>query len=156
MSFFRNWFYLYLKQSPSEVLFERLICQLGEPYRTQYPFPGLHRVADFALHRRKVIIEIDGASHDTPTQRYKDITTSIALEKQGWKVIRFRNEEVPGIGGPGTLAGLVEDKLATRPTLGELEAALLELPAPPVRPSKRRARAPKPAPKKAKKRPKSA
>lgn len=148
MSFFRNWFYLYKRSTAAEQLFEEALVKLGEPYRTQYPFPHLHRVADFALHLRKVVIEIDGASHDTVDQRRKDTATTIALEKMGWKVIRFKNEEVTRF---QDLAGEIDSRLLIRPTLAELEAALREFPEPPVKPSKRRVRGPKPAPKKARK-----
>ncbi len=151
MSFFRNWLYLYLKTNQVEAAFEKLLALLGEPYRTQYPFPGLHRIVDFALHLRKVVIEIDGTSHDTPVQAYKDTKTSIALEERGWRVIRFRNSEVAGIESPVQLRELIDLKLSTRPTLAELRAALLQLPEPPVKLSKPRGRRRVPGPKKAKK-----
>lgn len=152
MSFFRNWFYLYLKQTPSEVTFERMIAQLGEPYRVQYPFPALHRIADFALHLRKIVIEIDGASHQIPTQARKDLVTTIALEKRGWRVIRFTNSEVIGIQSSVHLNEAIEAKLTTRPDLAALEAALLQYPEPVGKQSKRRARRKAPGPKSARKR----
>lgn len=155
MSFFRNWFYLYKKSTLAEAHFEQLIVKLGEPYRTQYPFPHLHRVADFALHLRKIVIEIDGSSHDVLEQRRKDLLTTLALEKMGWSVIRFRNEEVVQLTVP-LLREEIERRVITRPTRAELETALLQLPEPVARPSKRRVRVPKPAPKMAKKRRKSA
>lgn len=149
MSFFRNWFYLYLKQTASEAIFESLICKLGEPYRAQYPFPGLRRVADFALHTRKIVIEIDGASHETLKQRRKDLVTTIALEKMGWRVIRFTNAEVAGWGVEFDLRGEIDRRLTVRPTLEELGAALLELPLVLSERAKPRGRRPKPGPKKA-------
>lgn len=150
MSFFRNWFYLYLKQTAAESAFEREIAKMGEPYRTQYPFPSLRRVADFALHLRKIVIEIDGASHDTLEQRRKDLVTSIALEEKGWRVIRFQNAEVMGwVEGSIHLSEIIDSKLRSRPTLAELRTALASLPEPLVKRPKRRARKRVPAPKSA-------
>jgi very-short-patch-repair endonuclease len=87
MSFFRNWFFMYTKATAAESAFEKKISMLGKPYRAQYPFPSLRRIVDFAFHLDKVLIEVDGASHEVAAQRRKDITTSIALEKRGWAVI---------------------------------------------------------------------
>lgn len=148
MSFFRNWFFMYLKQPPAEVAFERKIASIGKPYRAQYPFPSLHRIVDFALHTDKVLIEVDGASHDTPVQRRKDITTSIALEKLGWRVIRFTNAEALHLDITEEVIAL---RLKHRPTLAELEAALQALPPLPEKHAKPRGRKRAPVPKKARK-----
>lgn len=147
MSFFRNWFYLYIKPTLAETVFEEHIARLGEPYRAQYPFPSLHRVVDFVLHRRKVVIEVDGASHLVENQRRKDLTTSIAMEKLGWSVLRFTNEEVMAAGFKLTHE-VLDHKLTTRPTLAELETLLGQLPEPVAKPRKRKRGS---APKKAKK-----
>lgn len=152
MSFFRNWFYMYLKQTAGETAFEKRITLLGKPYRIQYPFPGLRRIVDFALPHDKILIEIDGASHEAPAQRRKDLVTSIAFEKMGWKVIRFTNAEVLRIEPlKDVVEAAIVDRTRHRPTLAELEAALLELPELPEKPAKPRGRKRAPGPKKARK-----
>lgn len=124
--FFRNWFYLYLNPTRAETVFEACIAKLGQPYRAQYPFPGLHRIVDFAMPEAKVVIEVDGASHEAPAQRRKDLVSTIALEKAGWRVIRFTNAEVL-VDGFVLSGETIERRLASRPTLPELEAALSTL-----------------------------
>jgi very-short-patch-repair endonuclease len=76
----------------SEEALEPVIAALGERYRSQYAFLGLKHFADFALLDRKVIVEVDGASHDTPEQKKKDLEHTIALKALGWDVVRVSNE----------------------------------------------------------------
>lgn len=144
--FLRNWARLYSKQTAPETKLEREIALLGKPYRAQHPFFGLCRIVDFALIEDRIVIEVDGASHDKPAQRRKDVTSTIALEKQGWKVVRLRNEEV--MDDPAAALRTAFDRLSNRPTLRELELALQDLPpAPPKKPSKRRGHRRAPVPK---------
>ncbi len=49
-------------------------------------------IADFYCNEKKVIIEIDGEVHNTQIE-YDEMRTEI-LEEMGYKLIRFRNEEV--------------------------------------------------------------
>lgn len=128
-----------------------MICLLGERYRAQHPFFGPRYIADFVLLDSRTIIEVDGPSHDTLVQRYKDLVRDIRLEKEGWQVVRLKNAEVGGIDGPVHLRQILEVRRATRPTLAELEEVLREFPELPVPPAKLRARRPKPAPKSARK-----
>ena len=60
--------------------------------RRQHPI-GRH-VADFAVPARKLVIEIDGGHHASTVAR--DTARSRALEAQGWRVIRFWNNDVTG------------------------------------------------------------
>lgn len=151
--FFRNWFYLYLHPTQSERAAESLICRLGTPYRAQYPFPRLHRIVDFALTERKVVIEVDGASHDSTTQRHKDLVSSLALEKAGWAVVRFTNAEVLAYAAnlPVEFSEILVGRITHRPSIPQLEEALRLLPDPPVghRRAKPRGRKRAPGPKKA-------
>src|SRR4051812_39164439 len=64
----------------------------GYPFRRQRPV--LKYIADFLCKDLKLIIEVDGASHDNPTQAERDIVRQRALETAGFKVIRFSDEEV--------------------------------------------------------------
>ena len=152
--FLRNWARLYSNPTKPEARLEIEIAKQGKRYRAQHPFFGIRAIVDFALLDDLVIIEVDGASHLQPAQRYKDCTRSIYLEGQCWKVIRFTNEE--SLTRPAECIANIESKVRCRPTLAELQEALRQLPEPPVRPSKRRGRKPKPVPEKVPKRQKSA
>jgi very-short-patch-repair endonuclease len=63
-------------------------------FRRQHPI--LHFIADFYCHKAKIIIEIDGAYHDTPDQYFYDKCREAELEALGLKVIRFTNDQVLG------------------------------------------------------------
>jgi very-short-patch-repair endonuclease len=149
--FLRNWARLYSKPTVPEIALEKVIAQLGKPYRTQHPFFGLRRIVDFFIPSERLIIEVDGPSHKLPAQRRKDLTSSIALEKMGFAVVRILNEEV--MANPAAALETVFLSIKGRPTLLELERALQDLgPAPVVQRSKRRVRKPKPGPEKVQKR----
>jgi cyclase len=53
-------------------------------------------VADFYCHELKLIIELDGWTHDSLLTKDKDKRKQNFLEAQGYCVVRFRNEEVYG------------------------------------------------------------
>lgn len=126
--FLRNWARLYSKLTPAECRAEELICLLGKRYRAQHPFFGPRRIVDFALLDDKIVLEVDGASHNLPVQRRKDLTSTLALEEQGWRTVRFTNEEILGFRGTeGDFAKLLEVRLTHRPTREELLAALQDL-----------------------------
>ncbi len=42
------------------------------------------------------MIEIDGVTHETPEQLIGDNRRTAWLETQGYRIIRFRNEELMG------------------------------------------------------------
>ena len=64
----------------------------GLKFRRQHP---VHLyITDFYCHKLKLVIEIDGAYHNTNDQRILDLERTNDLESQGLKVIRFSNEEV--------------------------------------------------------------
>ena len=51
-------------------------------------------IADFACLPKRLIIEIDGGYHQLPTQQISDAKRTTWLEKKGFKVVRFTNEEI--------------------------------------------------------------
>lgn len=108
------------KLTDSEVCLEPAIAGLGERYRVQYFFPSLKHFADFALLDRKRIIEVDGSSHDKPSQKKKDLERMIALRSMGWDVIRVTNESAQASPEETVLTALKAE-----PTpLEELQSAL--------------------------------
>ena len=57
-------------------------------------------IADFCDHSAKLVIEIDGAQHGEPMGRAVDKRRTRWLESQGYRVLRFWNQEVlANIGG---------------------------------------------------------
>jgi very-short-patch-repair endonuclease len=50
--------------------------------------------ADFACREAKLVVEIDGATHSTPEEVAKDQGRTAFMERQGYRVIRFTNDEV--------------------------------------------------------------
>ena len=50
-------------------------------------------IADFVCQELKLVIEIDGVSHDQAPP-YKDFNRQKYIEKLGWRVIRFHEEDV--------------------------------------------------------------
>lgn len=59
-------------------------------FRKQVPIR--HYIADFASHSAKLIIEVDGGQHSEEA----DATRTATIEAEGYRVIRFWNNEVLG------------------------------------------------------------
>jgi very-short-patch-repair endonuclease len=82
-----------MNPTKAEAALEPAIAELGEPYRFQYPFLDIKYFADFALLESRIIIEVDGDSHDRPAQMEKDLIHEIQVLEKGWSVVRLTNEE---------------------------------------------------------------
>ncbi len=50
--------------------------------------------ADFAYHERRLVIEVDGAQHNEPENVARDAERSAYLRSQGYRVLRFWNNDV--------------------------------------------------------------
>jgi primosomal protein N' (replication factor Y) len=61
----------------------------GWPFRRQHPIPP--HFADFASVEAKLIIEVDGGQH---AQAERDERRDAYLAAQGWRVLRFWNNDV--------------------------------------------------------------
>jgi very-short-patch-repair endonuclease len=59
-------------------------------FRRQEPVGNY--IVDFVCYENKLIIELDGGQHNEFSE--KDIPRTKALEKEGYKVLRFWNNEV--------------------------------------------------------------
>lgn len=66
--------------------------KLGVVFRRQHPIGDY--IADFLTYSGKLIIEIDGGYHDTEQQIGEDMVRSAHLNRLGYQVIRFTNDEV--------------------------------------------------------------
>ena len=68
--------------------------QLGHPFRRQHIIGEF--IADFVCIPAMLVIELDGGYHQLPEQQVSDEQRQQWLESNGFKVIRFTNEEVIG------------------------------------------------------------
>ena len=60
----------------------------GLKFRRQYPIPPY--IADFCCVEKKLVIELDGAQHSVEV----DATRTACLEAQGFRVLRFWDNDV--------------------------------------------------------------
>ena len=67
-------------------------------------------VADFAIHEAGLVIEVDGGRHDLPEAQLHDAIRDEWLRSQGYRVLRFRNQQVLD-----NVDGVVEAILGTLP-----------------------------------------
>ena len=73
----------------------------GLGFRRQVPFQSY--IADFACMSVRLIIELDGASHDAETQQRSDQTRDAFFAAEGFRVLRYANHDVMS-----NLEGVVE------------------------------------------------
>ena len=66
--------------------------KLGLHFRRQHII-GCY-IADFVCLQKKIIIEVDGGYHSQYAQAIKDYYRTEKLESLGFKVLRFRNEDI--------------------------------------------------------------
>ena len=66
--------------------------RLGVRFRRQHP--AGHFILDFWCPEAKLAVEVDGDVHDSDDRREKDAHRTALLDQYGYKVIRFRNDEV--------------------------------------------------------------
>ena len=57
-------------------------------------------IADFVCRAKKLVIEIDGVTHETPEELAYDSARTAYLEREGYRVIRFKNDDIFGDLGP--------------------------------------------------------
>src|ERR671930_357994 len=65
---------------------------MGLGFRRQVPIAGY--IVDFACHDRKLVVEVDGSQHGETENALNDAARTRRLEKDGWTVIRFWNDDV--------------------------------------------------------------
>lgn len=83
------------RQTEAEiVLWERLRLNRLEGYRFKPQHPISNFIADFYCHKAKLVVEIDGDSHNSESQVTYDDNRTRVLGEFGLTVIRFKNEDV--------------------------------------------------------------
>ena len=66
--------------------------QLGKSFKRQHIIGDY--IADFVCLESGLIVELDGGYHQLPEQQMNDELRTEWLEKHGFRVIRFKNEEL--------------------------------------------------------------
>ena len=66
--------------------------QLGKTFKRQHIIGDY--IADFVCLESSLIVELDGGYHQLPEQQINDELRTEWLEKHGFRVIRFKNEEL--------------------------------------------------------------
>ena len=77
---------------PSEAVMWNALRQLkpyGLHFRRQVPMGPYY--ADFACHHPKLVVEIDGQSHDRPDY---DVARDAFMQGEGYRVVRVSSEDV--------------------------------------------------------------
>jgi very-short-patch-repair endonuclease len=78
-----------------QLLWRRLRGKRIGPFKFRRQCPLGDYIVDFCSITRKLIVELDGDQHAERVRRY-DETRTKALERRGFKVIRFWNNQVIG------------------------------------------------------------
>ena len=74
------------------MMWENLRTMKDFHFRRQHPIGDY--IADFICLKKKLIIEIDGGYHHSRDQQEDDAIRTIDLERLGYSVLRFDNDEV--------------------------------------------------------------
>jgi very-short-patch-repair endonuclease len=82
------------------------------PFRRQAPIGPF--IVDFAWHSARLIVELDGGIHRLADVAARDAVRAGWLERQGYRVIRFTNDEV--LSDPEGAAGTVVVAARTPPS----------------------------------------
>jgi very-short-patch-repair endonuclease len=81
--------------------------RLGAKFRRQRPISRY--IADFACMEAKLIVEIDGLSHDVADQVEYDAERTRILNSLGWRVFRIRDALV--LSDPSAASALIREAL---------------------------------------------
>ena len=79
-------------QTDAERRLWRMLCSrqlAGYKFRRQLPIDRYF--ADFACVEARLVVEVDGPSHETQEGRAKDIWRDRCLRGMGWRVVRVPN-----------------------------------------------------------------
>jgi len=96
---------------------------LGKKFRRQHGIGPY--IVDFYCDETKLVVELDGSVHDTDEAKVYDAERSQYLTDMGYRVIRFRNNEVTE-NLPNVLQRIeAHFRGNSPPFMGELEGALI-------------------------------
>lgn len=82
-------------QTPQEILlWSRLRAKRFNGLKFKRQFPVGHYIVDFVCYEKKLIIELDGYQHKEVNRKYYDNERTKFLESEGFRVLRFWNNEI--------------------------------------------------------------
>ena len=65
---------------------------MGLSFRRQVPIAGY--IVDFACSSARLIVEVDGSQHADPVHSGLDEARTKRLQADGWRILRFWNDDV--------------------------------------------------------------
>jgi len=83
-----------LMMTYAETVLWELLRDFPKPFRFRRQHIIGDFIVDFACLEKQLVIEIDGGYHSEPRQQHDDILRTESLNKMGFDVIRFSNEQV--------------------------------------------------------------
>lgn len=83
-----------MKMTEAEACLWEALRNIPRPYKFRRQHIIGDYIADFACLTKMLVIEIDGGYHTTDEQKHYDEMRTESLERMGFTVIRFTNEEV--------------------------------------------------------------
>ena len=86
----------------------RMLKESFDDWHFRKQVPLRHFIADFASHRARLVIEVDGGQHDASI----DLPRTRVIEDEGYRVIRFWNNEV--LGNPDGVWAMIDAALHDR------------------------------------------
>lgn len=84
----------------------------GAKFRRQHPIDAY--IADFACVAARLVVEIDGRSHDAVDQAVYDEGRTRKLNERGWRVLRVRDDDV--LSNAPAVAELIAQSLRAAPS----------------------------------------
>lgn len=109
-------------ETPDEAkLWEYLKGLRTKEYRFTRQYVIDRYIVDFACVQKKIVIEIDGKYHDTAEQQERDAQRTAVIERHGFTVLRFKNDEVES--AMDRVIATIEKALKKSSPIGELEGS---------------------------------
>ena len=116
-----------MRANPTEaefVLWQHLRAKQLEGFKFRQQHIIGQYIADFVCLKRKLIVEVDGLIHQLPNNKESDEIRINWLNKQGFKVIRFTNEQVL-LDTDNTLQAILKE-INLQPDINEIEEEALD------------------------------
>ena len=88
----------------------RSLRKTGFIIRRKSPF-GIY-IVDFVSHSERLVIEVDGVSHEGSQQKAHDTKRTTFIESRGYAVVRFSNDDV--LYGTGSVVNRIKQMLVER------------------------------------------
>lgn len=103
----------------AEAAMWRLLRTHFSEWRFRRQVPLAHAICDFASHRARLVIEIDGGQHGGAADVARDafdVARDAMIGREGYRVVRFWNNEVlENIEGVARVLGDVLGEVALQP-----------------------------------------